>query len=1077
MSKSTFKGSLLATTMIAGVVLATPAYAQNQTVPETAPPAPVKPTDTQGNTPPAAPSAQTPPAGVQTSETAAPAEPTSAQEIVITGTLIRNPNLVASAPVTVVGHDEMQLRQTNTAEEVLRTIPGASPSIGAQVNNGNGGSSYVNLRSLGSNRNIVLLDGVRIVPVDLSGRVDLNTIPLALIDRVDVLTGGASSTYGADAVAGVVNFITRSDFAGMELAVSDQITQRGDGNYLRGDLTLGANFDDGRGNAVLSIGYQESDPIYQGGDRPYSNLALDSHSPGSLGVAGSSTTTPSAFDIGGGRPRQQVSADGTGIQNFYQVFNFNPYNVFQVPFKRYNLFGAAHYDISDHLTVYGRGMYNNTTIDTIIAPSGVFGNAVTVNVNNPFLTAAQRNYFCANADFNPAVAGNQTLTPAECAAASVATLRPTDAAYRTFTVGLRRRTPEVGPRISDYNTQMFDFRAGIRGDITDKIGFDVFGSRGQSSKFQSIQNYVLLSRTQQALLANNTGCFNTANNCTPINVFGPSGSITPDMVNFVSQQASNKVDTSLSQLRGVINGDTPLQLWAKNPVSFAVGAEYRKYTAEQRSDALAKSAGELGGAGGAAPDITGGFDVYEGYAEMIAPILSDMPFAEELQLEAGIRRSHYTINATSSDLAANGLSGQPKFNTTTWKVAGDWAPIHDIKFRGNYQHAVRAPNIAELFTPQTTVLTNLGVDPCAGAAPLTNANLRAVCIAQGAQAANIGLINNPTAGQANITTGGNLTLKPEKANTWTVGAVIRPRFFQGFSATIDYYHIKITDAITVPTPNDIIQACFGNLTAASATDPACTSTRRNPISSQLDGSPADTPGLFGALSNSGTIKTDGVDFTFDYRHALGTIFNTPAKIALNFGGNWTNKGTFQATPTSFARDCVGLYSANCGFPAGGLAPQWTFNERTTLSLGRVDLSLLWRYIGKMEYEGIQSDCVARGFTGACTASTATTTNAGLFAGTVVSGPANSIFINTPGNLNGESVDFNHISSQNYFDFSTRFNVNEHFDLTFTVFNLFDKKPPIVGNTAGTTSQNSGNTFPSTYDPLGRRFAAGARIKF
>ena len=200
--------------------------------------------------------------------------------------MIRNPNLVASAPVTVVGHDEMQLRQTNTAEEVLRTIPGAAPGIGAQVNNGNGGSSYVNLRSLGSNRNIVLLDGVRIVPVDLIGRVDLNTIPLALVDRVDVLTGGASSTYGADAISGVINFITRTDFAGMELSVSDQITQRGDGNYLRGDLTIGANFDDGRGNAVLSLGYQESDPVYQGGERPFSNLALDSGSPGSLGSRG-----------------------------------------------------------------------------------------------------------------------------------------------------------------------------------------------------------------------------------------------------------------------------------------------------------------------------------------------------------------------------------------------------------------------------------------------------------------------------------------------------------------------------------------------------------------------------------------------------------------------------------------------------------------------------------------------------------------------------------------------------------------------------------------------------------------------
>jgi outer membrane receptor protein involved in Fe transport len=1054
MSKSTFKGSLLATTMIAGVVLASPAFAQNQPAPAPAP--------ADSNAPAAGANAQTPPAAsVQTPPAATPA-PSTGNEIVITGTLIRNPNLVASAPVTVVGHDEMQLRQTNTAEEVLRTIPGAAPSIGAQVNNGNGGSSYVNLRSLGSNRNIVLLDGVRIVPVDLSGRVDLNTIPLALIDRVDVLTGGASSTYGADAVAGVINFITRSDFAGMELAVSDQITQRGDGNYLRGDLTLGANFDDGRGNAVLSMGYQESDPVYQGGDRPWSDLALDSTNPGSLAGAGSSTTTPSAFDIGGGRPRQQVSSDGTGITNFYQPFNFNPYNVFQVPFKRYNLFTSAHYDISDHLTVYGRGMYNNTTIDTIIAPSGVFGSAVTVNVNNPYLSAAQRNYFCANADFNPAVAGNQTLTPAQCAAASVASLKPGDANYQQFTIGLRRRTPEVGPRISDYNTQMFDFRAGVRGDITDKIGFDVFAARGESSKFQAIQNYVLLSRTQQALLANNTSsCFNTANSCVPIDIFGQTGTITPAMVGFVSQQASNKVDTQLSQLRGVINGDTPLQLWAKNPVSFAVGGEYRKYHAKQASDALAKTAGELGGAGGAAPDINGGFDVYEGYAEMIAPIVSDMPFAEELQLEAGIRRSHYTINASPTQLAAQGLASQPKFNTTTWKVAGDWAPIHDIKFRGNYQHAVRAPNIAELFTPLTTGLTNLSQDPCALGRPVGNPGLTAVCLAQGAQAANLPSIANPTAGQANITTGGNLSLKPEKANTWTVGAVLRPRFLQGFSATVDYYHIKVTDAITVPTPGDLITACFGagppwNPPASQATSPACTAIRRNPISSQLDGSPADTPGLFGALSNGGKITTDGIDFTFDYRHTLGTLLGAPSKIALNFGGNWTNSQKFQATPTSVNRECVGYYSANCGFPAGGLLPEWSFNERTTLSLGRVDLSLLWRYMSSMRYEpGLPP----------------------LFSGTIVSTPSNSVFFNDPGNLNGQTVDFNHISAASYFDWSTRFNVNEHFDLTFTIMNLFDKKPPIVGNTAGTTSQNSGNTFPSTYDPLGRRFAAGARIKF
>jgi outer membrane receptor protein involved in Fe transport len=668
-----------------------------------------------------------------------------------------------------------------------------------------------------------------------------------------------------------------------------------------------------------------------------------------------------------------------------------------------------------------------------------------VPVNNAFLTPAQRTFFCANADFNPAVAGNQTITPAQCAAATAATLRPGDAAYREFSIGLRRRTPEVGPRISSYNTQMFDFRAGVRGDITDKIGFDLWAARGISDKNQAIQNYVLLSRTQQALQASSTTtCFNTASNCVPINVFGLPGTISPESAAFVSQQASTRVKTKLSQARAVINGDTPLQLYSKNPVSFAAGVEYRKYDAQQRSDALAKTAGELGGAGGAAPDITGGLDVYEGFAEIVAPIVSDRPFFEELQLEAGIRRSHYTIDTPTN----------PKFNTTTWKIAGSWAPVRDLKFRGNYQRAVRAPNISELFTPLTTILTNLAIDPCAGAARFTNANLQAICIAQGAPAA--GTIANPTAGQANITTGGNLTLAPEKANTWTVGAVLRPRFLPGFSATIDYYKIKVTDAITLPTPGDIIAACFGSITAASAGTPACTQIRRSTSTGQLDGSPAEVPGLFGALSNQGKITTDGIDLTFDYRRNIGSIMNAPAKIALAFGGNWTHSQKFQATPTSLNRECVGYYSANCGFPSGGLLPKYSFSERTTLSLGRVDMSLLWRYLHKMRYEpGLPA----------------------LFSGTVTSGPATSPFLGGPGTLNGETVNFNRIKAQNYFDFSTRFNVNEHFDLTLTVMNLFDRDPPIVGNTAGTTSQNSGNTFPATYDPLGRRFAAGARIKF
>ena len=222
--------NLLATTIIAGTFMSTAAFAQG--------------------TSPAADA------------------PNDDDTIVVTGSLISNPNLAQSSPVLVTTADEIALRQSNVAEQVLRNIPGIVPSIGSAVNNGNGGASFVNLRGLGANRNIVLLDGYRIAPSGLSGLVDLNNVPLALVDRVDALTGGASTTYGADAIAGVVNFVTRRDFAGVEVSVGETVTEKGDGNYFRTDVTIGGNFADDRGNAVLSVGYQESVPVYQG-DRDF----------------------------------------------------------------------------------------------------------------------------------------------------------------------------------------------------------------------------------------------------------------------------------------------------------------------------------------------------------------------------------------------------------------------------------------------------------------------------------------------------------------------------------------------------------------------------------------------------------------------------------------------------------------------------------------------------------------------------------------------------------------------------------------------------------------------------------------
>lgn len=949
-------------------------------------------------------------------------EPTA---IVVTGSLIRNPNLVQATPVNVTTADTIALKQSNTAEEVLRTVPGIVPNIGSAVNNGATGSTYVDLRGLGSNRNIVLLDGQRIVPADLQGRVDLNNIPLALISRVDALTGAAVTTYGADAITGVVNFVTKKDFAGVDMAVSNQITEKGDGNYFRADVTTGVNFDDGRGNAVLSLGYQHSNPVYQGA-RDFSNIQLDSFS-GTAG--GSGTTAPSRFSLNG-ENRQIDPATGllkTKAAGF-NAFNFNPYNIFQTPFQRFNIFAQANYQLSDAVEVYTRGLFSKNTVKTIIAPSGLFAESMTIPYSNPFLPAGAAGQFC---DANG-------LSSAECVAARAAT-DPTDPNYKTFTTTVRRRFVETGTRNSQYTTNVFDYSLGFRGALTKTVNWDIRGSYGESDRLQTITGYVLKSRVQDALLATDKNtCLSKNDGCVPINIFGPAGSITPQQAAYTLSPSTSANNTSLLQVRGLLSGDFGLTVpTASEPIGFAAGAEYRKYHAAQVSDTLSKTPGELGGAGGAAPDIDGAYSVWEGYGELVAPLVSDKPFFKSLTVEGGVRYSRYKVRG----------GGNPT-ETWTYKFGGSWEPVDQLKLRANYSRAVRAPNIAELFTPNTVGLTNLAQDPCAGAAPLTNANLKAICLAQGAPANSIGNIANPTAAQANITSGGNINLKPEKATTYTIGAVVQGlSFLPGFSGSVDYYNIKVTDEIGTPLPADLVNACFGNVTAASASDPACTIIRRDPSTGGLDGSPATTKGLFGGLSNQGKLFTDGVDVIVNYQRPLGSV-----KWAASVVWNQTLHSKFKATPSAFDRDCVGYYSVNCSF-TGSIQPKRTWSVQNTFTFkGGTDVSFLWRHQSGARFEPCNAveTCTPRAFNGTI--------------------PADS------GALSGQQVDFGKIYAHDYLDLTTRFNI-EQITFTLTVQNLFNTKPPIVGNTIGSTSYNSGNTYPSSYDALGRRFAVGARVKF
>lgn len=1026
----------------------------------------------------------------------AAAEEETVEAIVVTGSLITNPNLERSAPVNVTSAEEMELLQSNLAEEVLREIPGVVASIGSAVNNGNGGASYVNLRGIGSNRNVVLLDGDRIVPAGFGGQVDLNNIPLALVERVDVLTGGASTTYGADAVGGVVNFILKNDFSGLEAQSSYQITEKGDGDVFRADVTIGANFDDGRGNAVFGVGYQQADPVYQGA-RDVSLTTIETYAGTALG---SGTAFPSRFS--GGRLVSGTANGGTNQINeagqlvpTFSTFNFNPYNVFQTPFERFNMFGQARYEVSDAVEVYSRGLFSKNTVNTIIAPSGAFSIGVNIPLNNPFLPAAMRNQFCAF-DVNPsATVYTPRFSQAACDAAANPSLRPGQPGYLEIGTGgasatattsgnglavlqawqpfdvngngvveagegynpnpqslFARRAIEAGPRISEYVTTVFDYRLGARGSITDSINWDISGAYGQSENIQTIKGYTLNSRFRQSLRAGGTAsapvCFDTSNGCVAANVFG---TIQPEAIPFLVQESTSFTKTSLAQVKGTINGDAGFTSpFAEDSVAFAVGGEYRKYTARQGADALAKG-GDLGGAGGATPDISGGFDVYEGFGELVVPLVSDKPFVNSLTVEGGLRYSSYTVDAP----------GNPSYNTTTFKAGGTWEPTDGLAIRGNFARAVRAPNIGELFSPVNTGLTNLGTDPCAtlttaGAVlpgrPATGptGELRAVCLAQGANLGNINSIPQPNAGQVNSTGGGNVNIKPEKSNSFTIGAIFQPARIPGFTASIDYYNIKVTGAISSPTPGDVIAACFGTNVfsppAGASTSSACTSIRRSPADGSLSGDPSTFTGLPSVLSNAGSIETDGIDLIMNYK----TDLTDKIALALSFNGNYTFKSTFNAfvlNPESVNRDCTGYFSSNCG----SLQPDFSWSQRTTLSYGKIDVSLLWRHLSAMEQEPL--DVIDGG---------------AFFNGTIGSSVLG---------VGGRTVNFGKIKAYDYFDLSTRLNVNENLTFTATVQNLLDKDPPLTGNNAGSTSFNSGNTFPSTYDALGRRYAVTAKLRF
>jgi iron complex outermembrane receptor protein len=964
------------------------------------------------------------------------AEPVEDSAIVITGSRISRADLETSSPVNVISAKEIALRQPNSTEELIRDLPSVRPSLGSGVNNGGNGSATVDLRGLGDNRTLVILDGRRLTPFGLDGVVNLNVIPVGLVERVDVVTGGASSVYGADAVAGVVNFITKRNFSGLSLTSNYRISERGDAMRTRTDLLMGANLADNRGNVVLGLSYAKRNAL-DSIDRDFSYYPISSVN----GLPSNSTlTVPAIFQsplasavAPNGLPNTGLGAVIDPVTGRFRAATqedaatTNVGSYLQTPLESISAYAAARYEVTDGIEIYATGMFSRNKTQLSLNSTGTFSTAYSLPLNNPYLPAGARAQLCA--------ANN--IATAACDAAAAVIGGVGTPGYRAVTVIPSRRFSEYGARFNINESTMFQVQAGARGNITDTLKFDLSGQYGETSQDQLRKNWGSASRVTQAILAyrdaaGNPVCQSTANNCVPINLFGPLGSITPQMLEFVALDSQVRRLVKLGVVTGSVSGDlfgltSPL---ASNPIAFAIGAEYRDISARANPDASAQIQGEVLGSGARTPPDSGGYSAKEVFGELIVPLIED-GFIKSATIEAGIRYSDYSTTGTS----------------TTWKVGGAIEPIEGFKFRAMYQVAVRSPNIQELYQSPVRALGNLTVDPCAGAAPSAP---QVLCLATGAPTGIYGGISQPASGQINISTQGNPDLDVERAKTWTVGAVLTPSFLPGFSATVDWFKIRISDLIAAPTQSDILNGCYStSLNPGQTPNAFCALIQRNPVTGTLNTTGTDAGGVLLSSSNLGRLGTGGVDWSAQYRFDLAAMLGgDPGDFTLGMSGTWLDYFWTQSTPNTITRECSGVYSTGCT----NARPKWKWNVRGTYETGPFEASLLWTHLSGVDFEPI-----------------------GPAAGTVPlttpqSGSAASAY-------NSVLPAFRRIAAYDYFSLSLNFDVSKNFGLNLLVENLFDKQPPLVGSGVAGTAFNNANTMPTTYDPIGRSYTISARLKF
>lgn len=938
-------------------------------------------------------------------------------EVIVTGSRIRQANLETTSPVTQVTAADIDTQGVNRVEDLVNQLPQAFAAQNSTVSNGSTGTATINLRGIGSQRTLVLVDGRRMPYGGVTNSAaDVNQIPTQMVERVDVLTGGASAAYGSDALGGVVNFILRKGFEGVEFDASyglfqhnngfggpgatslrDVIAARSarnpaqfqlpddnvtDGTQRQYSMTVGVGTEDGRGNITAYASYLDGDEILQR-DRDFSACSLGANPTTSFACGGSATSFPGLFTTDFATVLLTLdSANPNQFRNYSgatDAYNFGPLNYYQRPERRYNFGAIGSYEFNDKAELYTTLMFTDYRSIAQIAPGGAFFDTATINCGNPLLTTTQAGQI-------------------GCSAADIAADATTD-------LYIGRRNVEGGGRRQSFRNSTFRGVVGVQGDLSEAWNYDVSAQYSRLSADQETQNYFVIERLERALdvvsTANGPQCRSVVDgsdpNCVPYNIFRLGG-VTQEALDYLQapgiQTGTIEQDVFSASISGDLGSVGFKSPAAEDGVQVVFGAEYRRDKLENVTDALLATSA-LSGTGGATIGIKGATKVTDIFTEFKIPLVEDKPAAYRLGLEAAYRFSDYGDSLT----------------TDTYKFALDWAPIEDVRLRASYQRAVRAANIIELFTAQGFNLFDLDDDdePCGPARTATLAQ----CVATGVPAANYGSIAliSP-AGQYNFTQGGNPDLDPESSDTYSYGIVFTPRFVDGLNISVDYFKIEVDGLVSTFGAINTLDACY-----VSNDADACGRIRRNAAGQLWVGS----GNVIDTNINIGSLKTSGFDIVANW---TGIEIGNWGSLSFNLTSTYLDELITEPGPGIEPYDCVGFFADVCGTPN----PEWRHRFRAQWKTPiKLDLALSVRFYDSVE-----------------------------------------LFEGAPNRIDRE------LSSETYVDLFGSYALFENTEVRLGINNVLDNDPSITAS-VGTTG--NGNTFPQTYDSFGRYIFAGVKVNF